>query len=394
MATRSNPETGADARQRVEAAQLESEQQVRAICDLALDAVVMIDASGRVVYWNPAAAEMFGYSSDEMLGREVHAVLTPISLRKEALEGFATFKRTGRGRAVNKILELTALRRDGSEFPIEVSVSAFQKSNQWYAVAVIRDATQRKRAQEVLEQEQSRLRHMLEASDHERHLISCEIHDGLAQQLAGAIMQFEAADLLKRDQPEQAAKAYQLALQLVRDSHAEARRLIGGLLPPQLEEGGVVSAIENLVEQVARQTKVHIEFFHNLGDLRLDTLLENSVFRIVQECLTNACRHSKSKKVKITLTQNQGQIRVEVQDWGIGFKLERAHDGHFGLEGIRQRARVFGGCVDIRSEHRKGTDIVVSLPLSGPDSAAGSALAGPKDVRRASHRGSAGKRPR
>jgi len=95
----------------------------------------------------------------------------------------------------------------------------------------------------------------------------------------------------------------------------------------------------------------------------LDPMLENSVFRIVQECIANACRHSKSKKVKVELTQEDDQLRIEVHDWGVGFDVKRVKEGHFGLEGIHERARFFGGHAVIKSAPRKGTDVIVELPL-------------------------------
>jgi PAS domain S-box-containing protein len=348
---------------RADAAVRESEQCIRAICDLALDAVVMVDASGKAVYWNPAAESMFGYSSDEMMGREVHAVLTPPRYRKRALKAFAEFTVSGQGRAVGRVLELTGLRKDGAKFPIEISVSGFRMFNQWCAAAIIRDITERKNAQQKLQQEQKALKLLLEASDHDRQLISCELHDGLAQQLAGAIMQFEAYHYLKEKSPEQAAKALDLGMQAVRDGHAEARRLIGGLRPPQLEESGILAAIESLVEECNKRNRGKIAFSSNVAQLKLAPMLENTIFRIVQECITNACRHSKSEKVTVELTLHDDQLRIEVRDWGVGFTMDRVGEGHFGLEGIQERAKVFGGRAVIKSSLRKGTDIVVELPL-------------------------------
>jgi PAS domain S-box-containing protein len=351
---------------KAEAALRESDGRIRAICDMALDAMVMADASGKALYWNPAAERMFGYSSREMLGREIHDVLTPVRHRKQALEALSAFRASGQGRAVGSVLELTALRRDGSEFPIEISVSGFRMFDQWCAVAIIRDVTERKNAQRKLEQEQKALKLLLEASDHERQLIGYEIHDGLAQQLAGAMMQFEVFEFSKEKNSEQAATAHALGLQLIREANAEARRLIGGLRPPQLEEGGIIPALENLIQESNKRSKVKIEFCSNVPQVRLEPMLENTVFRIVQECITNAFRYSKSKKVKVELTQHDGQLHIEVQDWGIGFDVDRVREEHFGLEGIQERARVFGGSVSIKSQPHKGTNIVVDLPFHCP----------------------------
>ena len=182
-------------------------------------------------------------------------------------------------------------------------------------------------------------------------------------------MQFEAYESLKENDSEQAAKTLNLGIQIVREGYAEARRLIGDLRSPQLDEGGLLAALESLVEVCNKRNKVKIELCSSVAQLELAPMLENTIFRIVQECITNACRHSKSKKVKVQLTQHGDQLRIEVQDWGVGFEIERVGEGHFGLEGIQERAKAFGGRAIIKSSLRKGTDIVVELPLNpGPRS--------------------------
>ena len=223
-------------------------------------------------------------------------------------------------------------------------------------IHVARDINEQKRIQEIL-------RHLLEASDHQRHLISCEIHDGLAQYLAGAIMQFEAFKSLQDANPRQAAKALDLGMHLLRKGNVEARRLIGGLRPPQLKEEGVLGAIQSLVEEWEKRNKIKIQFRSTVSQLEMAPMLENTVFRIVQECVTNACRHSKSKKVNVELTQHGDRLKIRVRDWGVGFRIDRVEEGHFGLEGIQERARIFGGHATIKSSPGKGTDIVVELPL-------------------------------
>jgi two-component system sensor histidine kinase DegS len=177
-------------------------------------------------------------------------------------------------------------------------------------------------------------------------------------------MQFEVYKSMKDMSPERAAKALALGTELVREGSAEARRLIAGLRPPKLAKGGILAAIESLVKECNKRKKVKIEFCSRVAHLKLAPMLENSVFRIVQECITNACRHSKSKKVKVELIQHGDQLRIEVRDWGVGFKVDRVDEGHFGLEGIRERAKVFGGHAVIKSSRRKGTDVIVELPLN------------------------------
>jgi signal transduction histidine kinase len=197
----------------------------------------------------------------------------------------------------------------------------------------------------------------------QRQLIGYEIHDGLAQQLSAALMHFEACECLKPRDPEQAAKIHQMAVQLVRDAHAEARRLIAELRPLQLESQGILSAVEELVNETNRQGKPQVEFYTNMEQASLDPMLENAVFRIVQEGIANACRHSQSDKVRVDLVHGGDHLRIEVQDWGVGFDRTQTPQGRFGLEGIQQRARAFGGHAVIKSTPQEGTKVVVGLPM-------------------------------
>jgi signal transduction histidine kinase len=212
--------------------------------------------------------------------------------------------------------------------------------------------------------EQETLQHLLRSSDHERQLIAYEIHDGLAQQLAGAIMQFEGHDFLKEQNPDEAAEAYATAVALVRQSHAETRRLISGVRPPILDEEGVVAAIAHLIEDSRTRNGVEVEFSREVEFDRLVPILENAIYRVVQEGLTNALRHSQSKKVRIELIQAGKEVQIVIQDWGIGFVSEKKEGGEsFGLKGIRERARLLGGSATIETVIGSGTRIIVKLPV-------------------------------
>jgi signal transduction histidine kinase len=184
---------------------------------------------------------------------------------------------------------------------------------------------------------------MLQASDHERQTISYEIHDGLAQYLAAAGMQFQVFDGLRESNPEAAKKAYDAATQLVSQSHAEARRLVSEVRPPIIDEIGLETAISHLVYEQRQRGGPTIKFDSDVHFKRLPAILENALYRIVQEALTNACKYSKSKKVTVTMTQEGRDVRLEVRDWGIGFDPKSVGKEHFGLEGIRQRVRLLGG---------------------------------------------------
>ena len=121
-----------------------SEETLRAIGESALDSIVLLDPGGNVLHWNPAAEKSFGYSSDEMLGRNLHRMLVPEENRERYEQGWPHFRETGQGPVISKVLELEALHKDGHRFPVEVSVAAVSLHGQWNAVGVVRDITQRK----------------------------------------------------------------------------------------------------------------------------------------------------------------------------------------------------------------------------------------------------------
>lgn len=136
-----------DYKQAEEALQ-ESEEKFRKMSSSAQDAIIMIDDSGNITFWNEAAEKVFGYSMHEALGKECHMLIAPQRYHKAYREGFSKFKKTGKGAAVGERLELEAVRKGGMEFPIELSLSATQLKGKWTAIGIIRDISIRKHAEE------------------------------------------------------------------------------------------------------------------------------------------------------------------------------------------------------------------------------------------------------
>jgi PAS domain S-box-containing protein len=124
-----------------------SEQKNRIITSTARDAIIMLDADGHVLFWNPAAEMIFGYGEEEMLGRELHDIIVPESYREAFRRGMEKFRETGIGAAVGHTTEMSARSKDGAEFPVALSLSAFQMNGRWHAVGIVRDITQSKLAE-------------------------------------------------------------------------------------------------------------------------------------------------------------------------------------------------------------------------------------------------------
>lgn len=119
----------------------------------AKDAIVMIDNNGKVSFWNKSAEKIFGYSEEEILNKDLHEILTPKLYKEASKKGFAKFRKTGAGAAIGQTLELSAFRKNGEEFPIELSLSAFKSDNEWNSIAVMRDISDRKEKEEKIKQQ-------------------------------------------------------------------------------------------------------------------------------------------------------------------------------------------------------------------------------------------------
>jgi len=139
----------------------ESEEKFRNLAAAARDAVILINSEGRIVFWNAAAEAMFGYAQVEVIGRSVHDLLAPPHHQPDALAGIMRFAATGDGSVIGKTLELAGRRKDGTEFPIELSVAATAVQGQWHAIGIARDITARKRTELLLQQERDKAKQYL-----------------------------------------------------------------------------------------------------------------------------------------------------------------------------------------------------------------------------------------
>jgi signal transduction histidine kinase len=231
-------------------------------------------------------------------------------------------------------------------------------------VAVAVDVTKRWQTEAGLLVERCLMSEMLRSHERDRRLIAYEIHDGPVQDVTGAQMHLESLLCTSEVPPGPARHKLELALSLVRKAVRESRELIGGLRPPILDESGVVSAIEHLIDDQRAddgpsiELKVHVQFD------RLEPLLEGTIYRIVQEAITNVRRHSKSDRAEIRLVQVDDRIQLEIRDGGVGFNPADVQQKRLGLQGIRERARLLHGRAAIDSAPGKGTRVFVDLPVA------------------------------
>lgn len=212
--------------------------------------------------------------------------------------------------------------------------------------------------------EQLHIRQLLKTYEQYRKMAAYEIHDGVVQCMTGALIHLEASlRVLGNHVPEAAQKEFDRTLELLRNGIVEARCLMSGLQPKILDDLSLTAAVDHLVRVSRGRTRASIEWSY-LGDFdRLAPPLKIALFRIIQESLTNALRYSDSNKVRIALTKGRRLVHLTVEDWGCGFEVQQVAGNRLGLQGIRERARLFGGQARINSAPGRGTCIAVSLPL-------------------------------
>ena len=225
---------------------------------------------------------------------------------------------------------------------------------------VVKLMAAQKEARRSLAAHSATLEHL--ATSRERNRLARELHDTLAHSLSGIAVQLEAVKSIWDDEPEQAAAMVNQALESARDGLGDARRAIQALRASSLEELGLEAALAQLGERTVERSGIAVDvtYADNVGDLDPD--VENAVYRIADESLTNVARHSGAELASVDLRRRGGRIRLEVIDNGVGFDANgQAPDGHVGIKGMTERAEMVGGSVAVASRSGEGTTVTFEV---------------------------------
>jgi PAS domain S-box-containing protein len=323
-----------------------NESRLRAMLEAALDAVVTMDHRGRVIGWNHAAEATFGYRAHETLGRDMADLIVPPALRAAHRAGLARFLETSEPVILDRHLELTGMHKNGTEFPVELTITRIGLPGPATFTGYLRDITDRKRADEELRASRARL---VEVADAERRRIQRNLHDGAQQRLTAVLLNLGRL----QDSLERRHSLLDDAIAELVAGLEELRQLAGGLHPAVLSERGLAVALEALV----LRSPIPVEL-ESLPDRRLPEQVEATAYYVVAEALANAHKHARARRVVIRVLADEGSVTVEVVDDGIG----GADADGSGLRGLADRVEAGGGRLTLSSPSGAGTRLLAQIP--------------------------------
>ena len=368
----------------------ESEEQFRTITSAAQDAIIMMDEKGDISHWNRAAESTFGCSEEEAIGRNLHTFLVPKRFHEAHREAFPRFQETGKGAAVGKILELAAVRKNGEEFPVELSLSAARIQGQWHAIGVMRDITKRKREEKVLQQAKEAAETANRAKSEFLANMSHEIRTpmngimGMTELVLNTDLDAEQRECLQT-----ALGCSESLLTLINDildfSKIEAGRF--ELEITDFDPAATVEGVANLLALQAAEKNLEMAYCVHPG---VPTHLRGDPVRLRQvivNLLGNAVKFTESGDVALAVTvdeqdDKQATLLFSVCDTGIGIPAERQaaifdsftqadgattrkHGGTgLGLTIARQIVELMGGEIWVESEVGRGSTFQFRVPFA------------------------------
>lgn len=317
-----------------------------------------LSPEGNTRFINPAVTQVLGYTADEIIGKNWWQLCYPGKDYKQVEKLYEDLKQ---GPVSNYQMVVTT--KEGAKRTISWSSANRLEPDGTLSevVGIGTDITNSQQMEQSLRHRQQILRQMLDAYERDRRLISMEMHDGLIQQMTGAVMELQSAHVKLEKNPARAKEQLEKSEAMLQECISEARRLMSGLRPPVLDEAGVIAAIEYLVEEL-RNDISDVSFESTATFDRLAAPLENTLFRITQESINNLRRYSNAKQAAIRLSDEDHQVHLLIRDDGVGFNLEDVPPDRFGLKGIRERCELLGGTAHISSVPGEGTTVDVFLP--------------------------------
>ena len=292
----------------------ESQERARAVIDTSVDGIITIDEHGRIDTFNPGAERIFGFTAEQVRGQNIH-VLMPEPYHSEHDGYLQAYLDTGVRRIIGIGREVSGRRASGATFPMDLAVSEVRlASGSRIFVGLVRDISERR----TLEKE------VLRVAEEERRRIGQDLHDGLGQTLTG--IGLFARGLVRQLDSEGSASAdaARNVVALVDEADAHARMIARSLVPVELEKNGLETALERMAERARQLYGVEVRAgAEGTGSAEADVLsapAATHLFRIAQEAVSNAAQHGRAQTIRVRLIRGVDQLRLRVEDDGVGFK--------------------------------------------------------------------------
>ncbi|RLD68630.1 MAG: hypothetical protein DRI95_02430 [Bacteroidetes bacterium] len=381
----------------------ESEERFKAISNSANDGIVLMDNYGKVTFWNYAAEKIFDYKKEEITGKNLHSLLTSEKYRDAQNSGFEIFKKTGKGNAIGKTLELEALRKNGESFPVELSLSAIKIKEKWNAIGLIKDITNRKKGEQSVKESEIRLRESNKTKDKFFSILAHDLISPFNTMLGFSkllVANFEKYDLQKQKK----------FLGIINYDLQNTYKLLENLLLWSRAQRGVVEfnpqkenlyllTIETLSLLKQSAENKLITLINNVSEDVNITVDKNMLLTIMRNLISNAIKFTpKNGRVEIgcrvspiktdgRLSQQEGNnllplqsIQIYVKDSGIGILKEKqtqlfeisenistkGTDGEsgtgLGLILCKEFVEKHGGKIWVESDIGKGSEFIFTLP--------------------------------
>jgi PAS domain S-box-containing protein len=326
-------------------------ERLRAVIDTAVDGVMLLDAKGKVLLFNPACQRLFGYAAHEVMGRSVEALLpSPLTddygrpLHSDRPEGPPVFivGRATQGR-----------RKDSAVFPAEVSVGEASRAAESRYVIVVHDVSERKQLEAAL----------LDAIGHEQRRLGRELHDGLGQELTGLMLLISSLARAARHEQRSDASDLERTAVIARHAIQTCGSIARGLSPVDQAHGGLIAGLRDLVERLQDLGDPHVEFSAtDVAQLGLSAATTDHLYRIAQEAISNALKHAHAHSINVTLDVVPKAVRLEICDDGEGGHFPEANEWGLGLRTMKYRAAMIGARFMISPKNGAGTCVVCECP--------------------------------
>jgi two-component system, LuxR family, sensor kinase FixL len=328
----------------------ETERQLHAILDTAVEGVIVIDHRGVIETFNRAAQRMFGYKATEIIGRNV-SILMPEPYRGEHDGYLSNYLRTGRAKIIGIGREAVGKRKDGKTFPIELAVSEVRVGQRRTFAGIVRDISERKQLE----------REILEASEREQRKIGHDLHDGLCQELAGIAFLVQSMQLSLEASGTRAPDQAEQVTRLLQDAVRHTRGLSHGLHPVEPQPNGLSVALQALADSTTDVFKITCTFRSPQPVEMQDSSSATHIYRIAQEAVRDAIRHGKATRISIELARKRRAIELKILDNGISLSQDGRLREDKVLWMMEHRARVIGAKLHVK-QRSGGVEIRCEIP--------------------------------